>query len=133
MADGFARVCVSLWIFVSDYGRGRGAREERTAARDRARGGRRDADEARRSGGVVPINQIDWCDVERSQSPSPSSLLSFLSLLLALSLFVSLCVSLSLSFSPNLYIHPDRTTVHIQRVQSQIPLIRSLQYKFNPN
>lgn len=61
--------------------------ERRIAARDRARGGRRDADEARRGAGVVPINQIDWCDVERSQRVRvlPLPLCS-----------LSLCLSLSL-------------------------------------
>jgi len=108
-------------------------REERTTARDGARGRRRDADEARRSGGVVPINQIDWCDVERSQSPSPSSLSLSPPPPPPLSLSLSL-IYLSIYLSPSIYGHPDRTaTVHIQRVQSQIPLIRSLQYKFNPN
>lgn len=105
---------------------GAGGVYEKSEWRETARGGRRDADEARQSGGVVPINQIDWCDVEHSQSPSPSSL--------SLSHFLPIFLYLSVSLSLFLCICPDRmATVHIQRVQSQIPLIRSLQYKFNPN
>lgn len=106
-ADGSARVssplrghiCICATTDIRDRG-GMGKRE-----RER-QNERRGCREERRGGGVVSINQIDWCDVERSQS---------------LSLPLSPSLSLSPpSFSPPLSL-PLFGPLHLPRQNSDRP------------